>query len=462
MRLRQQQDDVRVARGLAQSPAQVDDRLVGAVVLDQHRAAQPQRRDVGAVLGQHLLHERPRAHRVAVREQDPGEHALRAPQFRRERATGLALAPLALLDRRLQQRRRGVRLAAVEAVGGEQRLEEEPVGRGLGIGLDQPLHLRDRRLPAARLLHEADHGDVTTGLAGLRTRELAQIGLGGVEVAVLQVPGDQGALHAGIVREPLGHRAQMRLDRRAVVEPHQDLQLEHSVVERAGAQGDRPLHVGERGLRVARLQRLGEHDLARDDLVGGLLENGAGLLDHAGAPLGVVARHHRLAVVEACADHPRAQGVGRGGDHGAAVALGLVPLALLDGDARHRLAHGDVVGILFGQAQVLPVAVGDLALLHEDLGQVAACLQMGAVVAEHVAELDRRPVEVALLSQLQPGGEEARRLLLGIVAGREQREERQGQKEARGHGNTRLQENGQGERSRASLAAARGDVMPLR
>ena len=107
------------------------------------------------------------------------------------------------------------------------------------------------------------------------------------------------------------------------------------------------------------------------------------------------------------------------------MARGLVPVVQFGREPGQRPAAFEVLGILLDQAQILADSGADIAaaLLDLRIGQPRALVI--AVELEDVAELDQRPVDLALLDQGQALLVMLLGALLGGIAGRKQPEAQQ-------------------------------------
>ena len=224
--------------------------------------------------------------------------------------------------------------------------------------------------------------------------------------------------------EALHHVLQLRLDlvvAPQLVEHPQPLHVKHLGVRRLG---NGRVDGRQRAGPVLLAQQVGDHHPAGDGQVRALLEQRLGDLHRQiGDRLVLVAQ--RVAVIQPGAhrlDH-RILGGQLFGD--LQMARGLVPVVQLGRKPGQRPAALEVLGILLDQAQILADGGADIAaaLLDLRIGQPRALVI--AVELEDVAELDQRPVDLALLDQGQALLVMLLGALLGGIAGRKQPEAQQ-------------------------------------
>ncbi len=162
-----------------------------------------------------------------------------------------------------------------------------------------------------------------------------------------------------------------------------------------------------------------DHDLVGENRAGLRLEQGKGLVVEAAQAAGI-AELDRLEIIEVGDHHPDCRIVGgqRGG--GAAMALGLVPVAGLDRHFRQRQPAGDIFGVLLDQPQILAIGFRGRAARALQPGIGHPGFLVAAVELEDVAELDDGALGIAGLDMLERGLEMLLGAFFGGVAGGQQ------------------------------------------
>ena len=145
-----------------------------------------------------------------------------------------------------------------------------------------------------------------------------------------------------------------------------------------------------------------DHHAARDQVARIGLEGRARHGDGGGLGLGLLV-HEGLAIVERRVDHQHGGILGGKVARGPALFFRLFPVAAVDRHLGQRDPGRQVVGILFHQPQVLAEGLARLAAFALHLGIGAAGFLVLAVQLEDIAELDKRPVHIAGLEQLEAG-----------------------------------------------------------
>ena len=296
----------------------------------------------------------------------------------------------------------------------------------VAIGRDQRRKLGAPGVGAAGVLDELHHGEVKGHRAGQIAGKGAQKGLGAGEVLLGHVPADQRPAHLGIVGKAAEHELELRAGGGGLIGLGQQQILHHVVFKRAGVAGQRVVNHRQRQSGVRAGHHLINHDAAGDGAVGQGLQERAGLGGDAGAG-SLVAVQNGSAVIERQLDGHNARHRWRKGNGGAAMTLGLFPAVALNGHLGQNLADIGRVGILFDQAQILAVRLGQLAALDQDIGIGLARLKMEGVVFEDIAKLDQGAVLVAGCQQGLAGLEILHRLFLVGFAARQRHGGHKGQ-----------------------------------
>ncbi len=433
VRGRHQRRDRGVARGLVLRRPERHDRLAGLVVVDEPGRAHLQRVDVARVFGEHLLDAGPRADLVAGLGEHLREHDLDLVAL--VRGGGLGGQPVE------DPLHRGDRLRPLPRVvverGGERAVERRGGAARTCGGIREARELGRGGVAPARGLQKLHHGEPWGGVLGRgRVGDAAEIGLRPVDVAALEVPGDERFPHVLVGREARGHRLQLGADARHVVLPREELELGDLKLQVVRAERDRVLDLGERIGRGGAVQHPVDHHAQRHDVVGGRAQHPARGVGGIAGGVGV-AGDAGLAVVERRGERLVAGRVGGERDRGAAVPLGLLPVAGVDGELGEDLARLELVGVLLDEAQVLAVGLLQVAALDHHLSIGEPGRLVGAVVLEDVAELDERAVGVAGLQEREPGLVVALGLLGPALAARERQrgaEHQDGKRGAEAHG----------------------------
>ena len=189
-----------------------------------------------------------------------------------------------------------------------------------------------------------------------------------------------------------------------------------------GRLGQGRIHLGQRASGIVLRGEIVDQHAPGDQVRPGLRPATASRLG--GVPCrGLVLGQNRLAVIERRRDRPRTVSiVGSQRLRGAAMPFGLVPVAAVDGHFCQGDAGFQRVGILFDQAQILPIGILQVAALALDAGIGEARLLVLAVQLEDIAELDQGAVDIAGLQQGHAGLVVFFGPFLGAVAGRERQE----------------------------------------
>ena len=250
------------------------------------------------------------------------------------------------------------------------------------------------------------------GSSGRARRGGAQHRLGAVGVALAQVPLDQAAPHPGVVGEELGHAGELGAGAGHVagrLERGEAHQVQALVL---GRLRQRRVDDRERLRRRAGVEAVGDQHHLGHDVAGGLGDHRLGHRHRLGAG-------RRMAEVDGRlerADHR----VGRRLDEGlGGVLLGGGEVLHLERDLDDGALRLEVGRVLVGHPQVLPHRLAGDAARALDAGEGEPRRDMVAVEAEDVAELDQRPVGVALGEQRHAALVVPLGPLLGAVAGGE-------------------------------------------
>ena len=376
---------------LVQDRAQAQNRVVDLVGLDVPGGLHLQPAGMAGILGQNLVHLLTGAGLVAGFRKHPRQLDLHV-------ARGVGRLGHAVQDR-ADRGDRLVALAVAEIEARPQRAEQQ----GIGAFGNQAVQFGARGVYAALRLDKADQIGAGPGFAGGRgIGQFAQKGLGLVGLAFGQMKADQIGLGLAVVGEPGDGGAQMRLDGGLVAafgQQRQPLQVPLRIVglQFQHARGQ-PVGLGQ----VARIGRPVQQDAHQHRIVGA----GSG---HAGRFLGQgLARLFVLGQGGGAITAGQIQNLNLGvlgGDLDGAggVALELLGFLAVEGHARQGDPGRQVVGILFGQAQILAIGLARVAPGPIGVGQGLAGLVMGALDVENVAELHDGAVHVAFFQQLQAG-----------------------------------------------------------
>ena len=383
-----QGQDRGIARVLVHRRAQIDDGLAGLVGGNQPVRPHLQRLDIGRVFGQDLFDPGPGPDQIAGGFHHLGQHRLDRPGLvgRLRRAQDIF------------QRGDGFgRLAGIEI----HRPHQRPVKVGLGlagIGLGQAVKFGPCGVRPLGALQKLHHGDMRGSVVGGGVGQLAHEGLGPGGVAGSEIPRHQTLLDLRIVGVKREHRLKLRADGRAVLGLHQKAQLEHVEFQRFRIGLQPGFDIGRCRLwRVGHDRRI-NHDAARHQIVGGGLQQTAGIGHLLGRPGGVLGQK-RLAVVQRQIQRNAARVLGVERKGGAAMAFRLGPVAARDGHFGQGLPRFDRVGILLDHPQILAVSLFDLAALEHQPGIGQAGILVKAVVFENIAEFDQSPVDIACLQK---------------------------------------------------------------
>ena len=391
MRGSHQRQDRGIARGLTQGGAQINDRIAGAVFVNQPGRAQLQRLDLRGIFGQHLFDAGAGTDAVVGGRQHPGQHGLDAPgliagfrgvQHGFHRGHGLGLTAALKIQRRIQRAVKvGIGLALIR--------RDQLVQFGLGC------------IRTAGGLQKLNHRDMAFHRSGQIACQLAQEGFGAVDVALGHVPGDQGTAHLGVVGKAFDHDLKLRAGACGIARLRQNAQLCAVHIQRRRVQRQRAVNLGQGGLRVGgRGQVINQHAQG-DAAVGGRGQDGAGLFGRLGAG-GRIAVQHGLTVAQRQGYGAHAGGIGGQPDRLGAVAFSLGPVATGDGQFSQSLAYVGGVGILLDQAQILAISLLHIALFQDCIGIGFAGFLVKAVVFEDIAEFHQGAVGVSGLQQGQP------------------------------------------------------------
>ena len=434
MRLGHEGQDLGVARGLSQGVAHVPHGVLGPVGVDLAARAHLERLDLAGILGEHRVHQRVAARRVA----GPAQHA-------GERDLGLAavVGGFGRVDQRAHRDDGRLRVAFGEIEHGERALEGRGVG-GLGA---QRLELGARGLRAPGVEQELHHAVAPLRIVRRPRGHLAQRGLGGVGIASGHVPAHEGLPEAVVGGKGLDHRAQLRalaLDVAEIAQRAEPEDVERLVLFRRV--GHRGVDEGQGRGVVAGVHRLGDEDHVRGELGGILGEHLAGHRD-GGRPVAAFPRvvHRGLDRAD-----PGIRRIGREG------RLDVGP-GRRDVPERQRETRGgatalQAAGILLDETQVLAQGSRSVAARLEKSGIGEARLGVVAVELEDVAQFDLGARGLALGDQGQPALVMRLGALLRRVAARD------GEKEAQkggggfgGEAHRGLHRNGVGTRGPAGV-----------
>ena len=402
---------------LVQHVAQGQQRRVGLVGRDLPAGLQLQRVGMAGILGQDRIDLGFRGFHIAGLDQHPR-------QLRPDIA-----GPVAGLDtfqQRADLRDRRLALTGIEVEAGLQHTEDQRIAaRRQGL-----VRLGPRGLFAALKLDEADQVGPRHRIAGRRRiGQPAQEILGPVGLVSRQVEADQIGLGLGIVGEILDRGAKLGLDARHVALFHQQRQLLAIAQTVVGLQFQQlpdqrpgPVHViGPSGL----IQR----DAKQQHILRTILQQAVGLVGQ-GLAGGLVPGLVGLLVTHRQAEDTGIGIVGGQFDGAGRMAAEFIQVAALEGHPRQRDPGRQIVGILFGQAQILAVGAAGIALACQGFGQGLAGLVVIALDVEDVAELHDGAVQIACGHQVETGLVIFGRLLGGGFASGQ----RQGQAHRQGGG----------------------------
>ena len=392
MRLGHQGQYTGIARGLAEGRAQIGNRGIGLIIRDQPDGAHLQRLDIGGILGNHLFHQRPRAHRIIGDSQHLRQNKLDPAGLVRGCGRGQNV---------LQGGNRQILLTRLEIDPGLERAVQIGIG-GSGIGCNQPVQFGQGCGIIAGGAQELDQHDMAFDRIRSGPGQFAQNRLGPIKILLAHVPADQGCTDLFIVRKQLEHHLKCGPGRSHVARLLQQPDREDVKFDDIGFPCNRGLQQRQGGLRIGTLQGGINQDPAGHLIVGQQRQTGGG----AGCRIGLarhVNRDRGRPVIQGRLEDLHV-GLTRGQSDGrSAMPLGLFPVTTADRNPGQRHPDGQGIGILFDQAQILAVGLADLAARQLGVRVKLPGLQMKAVIFEHIAKLDQGPVDIAGLQQGQPG-----------------------------------------------------------
>ena len=382
-----------IARSLIERLAQGEDGFFGLVVLDLPGGLHLQRRHMAGILGQHLLDLGARAHLVAARLQHARQDHPDIAHLR------IGFHPL----EDFLQIGDGLLLlfAELEIENGAHRLVKIGV-RILPGG--EGIELCARRLVAAGAAQKLDNREIEPGPVGLIRlgRHPAHEFLGALHIATAQIPGNEQGLHPFVIGEDPGHLAQTLAH--LVIAPGQGQKAQPRLVqlEGIGLLLQRDVELLQRIHGVGAGKGIFDQHPARHGDLRLLRQHGPGLL-HGFRPCRGIVPAHRIPVIEHRVHCPGFEIIGRKLAQAPGVALGFFPVAALDGHLGQGAPALHIIRVLLDQAQIVAVALGDVAAFAQQFRIGDARFAVAAVQIEHVAQLDHGPLFVALFEQFEGG-----------------------------------------------------------
>ena len=371
---------------LIQRIAQRGDRGIGVVGIDIPGGTQFQRAGFRGVLCQHLVGQGAGLGLVAGLQQHPRQLNLDA---------GGLFAGFGTVQNLAQFGDGGLGVSLLEGKARAQHAEDHRIAALFQRGVD----FFDGGVDAALHLDKADQVGARRRIVGGRVLgQIAQVTLGLFGLALRHVEAQQIGLGLIVLGEHLDRLQKMRLDGGHVLllnQIGQALAIADRVVGLQFDQRvDQRLGLGHVVLAPGAVQQ----DIQQDHVIGAGFRQFGGLGRDGGQLFVILAR---LLIAAGQIQRLHLGAVGRQFDGAGGVTQELVPVLGPEGHPRQGDPRVQIVGILFGQPQILTIGVTAPILRDQRFGQRLAGLVMGALDIKDIAELDHRAIDIALFQQFQ-------------------------------------------------------------
>ena len=375
---------------LVQHVAQIQQRRIGVVILDRPAGLQLQRRGMAGIGGKDGVDLGLGARHIAGLDQ----------HLRQLRAD--VAGAVAGFDPLQQAADPGDGLVAAPGIEIEPRLQH-PEDQRIAPRLERLVDLGQGGLVAAMQLDKADQVGARGGVVHRRgIGQSAHEILGLVGLVLRQVEPDQIGLGIVVVGKAVDGGQKLRLGPRHVALFHQQRQPLAIAQAVVGLQVQQFLDQRSGPVQIVVPSRLVQRHAEQDHVIGTLCQQGPDLGGDgfAGRILfrlaGLAIAHRQIedmdiGIVWGQFHRPRR------------VAFEFIQIAAVEGHPGQRDPDRQIVGILFGQTQILAVGAAQIALFHQRLGQGLAGLVMGALDIEDIAELDDGAVRIARGQQIEAG-----------------------------------------------------------